>query len=323
MTQYLPLACYGKAPCWLEYLEINVVYPSSRSFKDWIRQGRMAAGEGSKDSDGSGRYEERVGRRFLAGLPGSAEIVAGVLGPSRDQAGRANVLSVFAHVPRRALGRHYELLPFALAPAWEMLEDVWNALYDAPSRSRFDELVKASRVPAPDPVADVRARYGGLLREPLGWCRSRTDGASLERLGAGFPNAVEQIRKLGPDGLRVDLPVAVDADEACFDVSFWIDLVNRQFRWKRFEPTVFLDRGDERADRRVLLVYGKLQPGDYLAVTGGESPGARVLRPAHPTEGAAPPDESTPPDGSTPADGPAPSDDPPSYEAVLARRFGG
>ena len=45
-TEYLVTGCHGKLPFWPEYLDLNVAFPASRAFRDWIRDGREAAGMG-------------------------------------------------------------------------------------------------------------------------------------------------------------------------------------------------------------------------------------------------------------------------------------
>lgn len=283
MTQYLPIGCYGKVPCWPEYLEANVSFPSSRAFKDWIRRGRGRASADTDSGNGQERPESRFlecrRQRFLYGASGSGELVAGTIGPSRDQAGRGNSFSVLTHIPRRYYGKHYGLLPMALAPVWEALEDAWSSMFEAATRSAFDETVQNTLIPAPVPSGTARGQFRARQSEEASRLFA-ADGASLAALAEGIPKLVEQLRK-APSGVRVELPVSSDPGDSCFDATFWIELINQRFFLRRFEPAVFLGAGPEAEEAiDLLLLFGGLLPEDYLHVMGGGEDSGNTLRPA-------------------------------------------
>lgn len=306
-NRYLPVGCFGKLPIWPEYLEAGTSYPAARALKQWLHGGREHAGMEDPEG-GRADTEVRAQLRLLIGLPGSTELLVGVLRPSGDQGGRSFPFSVFSLIPRKLYGKHYGLLPLALSPVWDVLEDAWDSLAGVATKGAFEELLESLEVPHPAPLGEVKGVYQGRQRESTDALFAREDGASLARALGGLPALLNRLRK-GSDaeGLLMELPVSREPDGACFDASVWIDLVNRQFMLKRFEPLVFLDAGQEAADRRLLLKFGALRPSDYPAIMALSEAGADVARPAH----AAPGEET----GAEPAPAPA------TYEGLLGSKL--
>jgi len=284
-NRYLPVGCFGKLPIWPEYMEAGTSYPAARALKQWLHGGREHAG--LEDPEG-GRTDTavRAQLRLLIGLPGSTELLVGVLRPSGDQGGRSFPFTVFSFIPRKLYGKHYGLLPLALSPVWDVLEDAWDSLAEVATKSAFEELLKSLEVPHPAQLGEVRGVYQGRQRESTDALLAREDGASLGRALNNLPAVLNRLRK-GSDaeGLLLELPVSREPDGACFDASVWIDLLNRPFMLKRFEPLVFLDAGQVAADRRLLLKFGALRPTDYPAIMALGDAGGALARPAHPDQG--------------------------------------
>lgn len=309
-SQYLPVGCFGKLPCYGDFLEGSVFYPTSRALKEWILEGRKAVGLGGDETESGQRKEpkETSRRRFLYGLPGSVELVAGVIRPSTDQGERRTFpFMVFVHFPRRLYGKHYSLLPMALSPVWEALDDAWDNLANVATKAAFQEVVASTLIPPPAPVGEVRATYTGLQQETAGKTFGR-EGASLEGLLRSLPDVFRQLRK-GRDGegLRLELPVSGDPAGACFEAAFWIDLLNRQFLWRRFEPGAFLTDGSAEKNAPALFVFGILEARDYPLVLGCEGAEVKVARPAWTAERQ----DATPASGETAM----------TYAEILAHRF--
>jgi hypothetical protein len=105
------------------------------------------------------------------------------------------------------------------------------------------------------------------------------------------------------------LPTSPDLDEACFDATFWMDLLNRQFFMKRFEPSVLLDEKPGVDDRGLMFRFGTLDPATYPAIMGLRPHGQDVLRPAH--------DAAEPSGDAEPAAGGR------AYVDILKERFSG
>jgi type VI secretion system ImpM family protein len=262
------MACFGKLPFWREYLKGGAVHPTSRALRDWLHKGKEALGlengeEGVKDEVFNARL------RVLLGLPGSKELLAGVIRPSNDAGGRHFPFAVFTHFPRKVYGKHYSLLPLALVPAWEALDDAWDALAGVASREAFEEVLASNEAPGLVPAAEARGEYQGRQREDAAHVFANDPPSSPQALRAGMPGLLSGLRKSSVGGgLNVQLPAAPDLEEACFNASLWIEMVNRQFRLRRYEPSVLIDAKVNSVPRRVFLKFGPIEPGDYIDIMG-------------------------------------------------------
>src|SRR6185436_6710944 len=82
-----------------------------------------------------------------------------------------------------------------------------------------------------------------------------------------------------------ELPVAGDLPEAAADAAFWLEAVNRQFFWKRFEPSLFIEGAPSKKNRQVLMVFGNIRPQDYASILGSARDTGGVVRPARSSDG--------------------------------------
>ena len=274
-----PIACFGKLPFWREYLKGGAVHPTSRALRDWLHGGKEALGlengeQGVKDEVFNARL------RVLIGLPSSKELLAGVIRPSNDAGGRHFPFTVFTHFPRKLYGKHYSLLPLALVPVWEALDDAWDALAAVASREAFEETLASNEAPGLVPVAEARGDYQGRQGEDAMGLFESDPAASPRALRENMPDVLTELRKTsGGGGMHLQFPAAPDLEEACFNASLWIDLVNRQFRLRRYEPSVLIDAKVSAAPRRVFLKFGAVEPGDYIDIVGAEAD-TNLVRPA-------------------------------------------
>lgn len=280
----LEAGCFGKLPFWREYLEGGTRSVASRELREWLRQGRelLVLETSTEDQQVTDKaFEAHL--RVLLSLPGVDDLLVGIVRPSRDAGGRHAPFSVFARLPRRLYGKHYGLLPSALGPVWEALEDGWSSLAEVPSQSAFEEVCTALEIPAPVDVKQARGGYQGRQLDDAG---KMFDQSALETLRSNMPNLLGRIKK-GPRDICVALPAAEDVSEACFNASLWIDLINRQFRLRRFDPSVLLDVRQGRAPRQIYLRFGGLNPLDYVPILGGptEIEGGEVVRPVEASSG--------------------------------------
>lgn len=280
---HAPVACFGKLPCYGDYLRVNVSQPTARAVQELMlhgRQGQPAGESGSGEAGGCRDAAIETRLRILFGLPGSRELLVGVLRPSRDSGGRHFPFAIFTYLTRRAYGRHYALLPLALAPVWEALDDTWDCLAEATTREDFAERLESVELPELEEVKDARGEYQGRMREGVRRAFEGSNGASPAHLAGNLSGLVKRLH--GGEDLSVQLPVSRDLGEACFDASVWVDMLNRQFRLKRFEPSVFLDERPAVAGRWVVLRFGETGPSDYLDIVGRPA-GEAFIRPAHST----------------------------------------
>ncbi len=293
---YLRMGCFGKLPFWREYLEANLDYPTAREFRRWLRESRaeahdsgeiaVAAGDPAAPSPRSRTsVSETVSRRFLFGTPGSVDLMAGVIRPSTDEGGlRSFPFMVFAHFPRRTFGRHYALAPLALAPVWDALEEAWESLSEVTHIEAFREMVGSTLIPSPVPPEDVKGDYLARQQETFRKMFEGRAGATVDALLENLPGILQKLRSR-PGDVRVEFPVSADREGACYDASFWVDLINHQFLLKRFEPSVFLEDGGKRADRNVVLAFGPLTAPDYPVLLGGTGAAREIDRPAASPDG--------------------------------------
>jgi len=307
-ADYLPLGCFGKLPCYGDFLQGRLFQPSSQAFKSWLYEGRAEVELGD-DGEGTGvKPNETARRRFLYGPPGSAELMVGVIRPSSDQGEQRQFpFMVFTHFPRRFYGKQHALLPLALAPVWDALDDAWDSLANVATKAAFEEVVRATLIPHPEPAAGIRGSYEAMQQENAGGMFDGEAGAVEELLG-NMPGVIGQIKQSkGGEGIRLELPVSADRSAACFDAAFWIDLINRQFFLKRFEPSVFLPDAPTQISNRMLMVFGILSPSDYALIMGCEGVPVRAVQPAGPAGTVHQPSVAT--EGAL------------SYKDLLAKRF--
>jgi type VI secretion system ImpM family protein len=288
---YLRLGCIGKLPCYGDYLKVGVHHPTARALLELMLTGKqqlalddsLAEAYNSLEAYKDVAIDARL--RILFGLPGSKELLVGVLRPSRDAGGRHFPFVAFTQLVRRNFGRHYAMLPMALAPIWDALGEAWESLAEATTLEAFEETVESIEFPELMGAKDASGDFRGRQQEDAG--KLFEGGASRSQLAQGMPELLQRLGKGGEQGMNVEFPVAAELAEACFDVSVWLELLNNQFRMKRVEPSVFLDEQAGVTDRRVLLRFGPPEPADYIAIVGG--PGSESwIRPADPgPEGAA------------------------------------
>jgi len=279
-SRYLPVACFGKLPFWPEFLEVGVAQPTARHLKRWLHRGREHAGLLS-EAENPPDLPIKAHVRCMIELTGTTELLAGVVRPSTDRGGRHFPFAVFTHFSRRIYGRYYALLPLALAPVWEALEDAWQQIHLASTEGEFRERLGGVEVPHPADRREVQSVHRRMVRENADRLFGRDDGTDAGLMAGSLPEIVARLPKLrASDGLSLLLPVSEDLEEASFDAGWWIELLNRQFRLKRFEPSVFIDGRPDLCDRVAVLKFGPLRAEDYTGIMGLDLP-EDLLRPVH------------------------------------------
>ncbi len=285
----LGLSCYGKLPFWPEYIEAGPALSLAGPIKDWLHRGReqasLAPGTGPAGNDGARNW-------MLIGTPGSADLAVGVLGPSTDAGGlRAFPFVLLTQVPRRTFGRDYALAPLALRATWEALDGAWYGLAAAGSMDEFTDRLESFEVPGPAPLSCARERWKDGLLERCGELFEASFGAHLAALDHNVPHVRAAVKSGAPlPALR--FPVSPGPEQAVFDTSFWLHLLNEGLLWKRFTPPVYLEGAAAPAGREVTFGRERLDPDDYLLVALRQWSQGTCLRPAH--DGGPPDPQSTP-----------------------------
>jgi hypothetical protein len=116
----------------------------------------------------------------------------------------------------------------------------------------------------------------------------------VDALRNNLPEMLKAL-KSSPSDVRLELPASAEQESAAYDATFWVDLINRQFFWKRFEPTIFIDGATRQTDRRIMLLFGDPSPSDYAHVMGMVNAQGTFQRPAHSSSGS-----GAPPSGAAP-----------------------
>ncbi|MBP7148232.1 MAG: DUF2094 domain-containing protein [Acidobacteria bacterium] len=245
----LRIGCFGKIRSARDYVRLNASLPTAAALVAWIEQGRQDMLERTDASHGA-FGNETARRRIAFGLPGSSELLAGVIRPSTDEGGlREFPFAAFTCFPRRAFARGYYLLPLALGRVWDVLDDAWDALTGAAGPAAFRELADGLLCPAPDDPDALATRYRASLQDEVGWAGS-----------------VELTRPFGAQG-PVSAPVSRDLEQACFDATFWIDYLDKLRDARGREPAVFIDSTPNCAVRLADFAAG-LRPEDYGYLMG-------------------------------------------------------
>jgi hypothetical protein len=296
-VDYLPVGCFGKLPCYGDFLSGKVFLPTSLAFKDWVFKGRGGAGavgdageylspvavasddEVAAPPAARPEIHETRSYRFLFGLPGSAELLAGIIRPSADSGRlRRFPFAVFAHVPRHAFAKQYALAPVGLAPTWDALREAWKSLANVATRAAFEEVLPSMSVPGPAPVEESKRAYKARLASPARLAPGES-GAWLDHLMDFAPEVVKHLKKGVGESFLIDLRGAA-GDAGLFEAAFWIDLMNHQFFLKRFEPVVFQEDSPAEMGCRLVLAFGGLDAAAYPAIMADSLGGGNVLRPA-------------------------------------------
>lgn len=269
----LNVGCYGKLPFWPEFLELDATAEVAQAFKDWLHRGlaeaRLQLGGAEGDVQFSG------GWRLLFAPPGSTELLAGVIRPSADEGYRRSFpFSVFSVFPRRDWsGGDFSLLPLALARTFAALEILWDECAGTQSPSALQAVLHSTAAPSPPPPNLLRPEFqAGLARESARLFTERPEDHP-EALARNLPLAVSWIKNKSGDGrLAIAAPVSSVPEEACFDASFWVELLNRQFLMRRFSPSVFLPTYPKGSHSSGLLFVGPIRPEDCLLFLEGAHP---------------------------------------------------
>jgi hypothetical protein len=273
----MPIGCYGKLPFWPEYLAAGPPARVAGVLREWLHAGFV-------ETDG-----ERAGRlRYVIGDTGEGELMAGVLRPSEDQGGlRSFPFTVHVTFPRHAVGSKYPLVIAGMDMVWDALDDAWEALAGMSSADAFREHVASIRIPLPRERAAVRPLYESYIASSADRVFGADPASGPEPLAEGLPRTIASIRETPAErALVIALPVGANLDEAPFDIAFWLDVIGRQFTWRRPEPAVFLEADAGRAPREVRLVHGPLAAAPFADVVVGGTVRPGVCYPARSRAGA-------------------------------------
>ncbi len=241
---------FGKLPTVLDYVRIHHDSPAAIALDEWLSkalQDLTVAGQ----TFSSARY------RFLFAPQGCAHALLGVLGPSKDRAGRKFPLSVFTRLPVRAIARSFASAPRAASAFFAAADSL---LDEAATLSREDAADKLAALPTPS--AQDFDSQGDALRSQLA---ERSFAAFSGSLFAGQPSAAEaalsravstlaQVRMAPGERVNVlDCPVNEEQD-----VLAWLALTQSMLSWSQEVPSLFWTTRSEPG--RLLIALGAPPP---------------------------------------------------------------
>jgi type VI secretion system protein ImpM len=284
---------YGKLPTVLDYVRINHGSPAAIALDEWLSRALQ-------DLTVAGQTFSSTRFRFLFAPQGGEQALIGVLGPSKDRAGRKFPLSVFATLPVRAIARSFASAPRAAATFFEAADALLDA---AVTLSRDDAAEQLGRLVTPSPQAFLEESEG--LRSKLA---ERSFAAFGESLFAGQPSAAEaalsravstlvQVRMGSTDRVNVlDCPVNEEQD-----VLAWLSLAQSVLSWSNEVPSLFWTTRSEPG--RLLIALGAAPQALPLWLADKKKKSERLITLAGSLPNAAALGASTPPSADVADDG--------------------
>ena len=143
------LSLFGKLPCAADYLRIAHTHADAQQLDRWLSAGVQALARASADWPA-----QRV--QFVFACAGGETLLAGVLAPSRDRAGRRFPVAIYGVLAARVIGAAYAALPGWLDAYWRAI----HALLDRSSeltRESLAHALSALRTPSPRELASAQA----------------------------------------------------------------------------------------------------------------------------------------------------------------------
>jgi type VI secretion system protein ImpM len=217
MSRFARPSLFGKLPSILDYVRVNHASESGMAYDQWLERCQQELAR-------AGVSWPRNSFRFLFTPPASAALL-GVVGPSRDRAGRRFPLTIYLELPR-GMSSAAAQLPHGFRSFFEDAE----VLLQEAQVLRSDELsgrVLEVSVPTLEQVDAQRSpRHAVLARSITEFAESSLQGSPvlgvrslIERFVRGLDSATGGVER----SAVLDCPVASDDD-----VALWLILAERR-----------------------------------------------------------------------------------------------
>lgn len=234
---------FGKLPTVLDYVRIDHSFPAAIALDTFLSRA-------IQDLAVSNLSWPEARQRFVFAPTGVDHALVGVIGKSRDRAGRKFPLSIYAPLPIGALAHGFARLPFAcdgfFAAADALIDDAPQLTRDA-AAERLKELPMPNAENWQEAFGKMQHSLQALATPEFDAALFSGDAAAREAGLARLAQAAAQSREAPLDKPTVlDLP-ARDAN----DVSAWLLALEAQLAWTRSAPTFFWS---EQGDPLRLLV---------------------------------------------------------------------
>jgi hypothetical protein len=278
-----PFGVIGKLPLSTDYARLGERGGELESLLDWLVD---ACERGATPPS-------RGGARAFVRCSGET-LLAGVLSPSRDAAGRVFPAAAAAVASSRRSRQFPQLVPLLLERVWTRAQSLVSALVDGDD-SVVDQLHRTEVLPTP---AQVEAAYQD-------WLNDMTSRDLVELTFHGDPLAAGRAfalldeacrphagRECPPTPLSLLAPLGRAGGAL---VCFWIDAVKRRLGWKRTLPSFFWHH--DGAGGELLLSLGPTTPMTLGALWPEASGSSRAehftCHLAGPDSGFSPPSAAT------------------------------
>jgi type VI secretion system protein ImpM len=210
-----PVTLLGKTPARADFIRIHHGAESALAFDEWLQRSLeelVLAGQ---------RAAPQASFAFVP--QGAREALVGLLAPSRDKAGRAFPVALFAEAPVSVAVKTPGAIPLAcaalLAPARALFAELAALDYDA-----LKARVEALAAPAPDAYERARDEASALLAgaAPAAWLERLFAGAQDGAAGRALIALQAAAAEPAPRGLVFECPV-----QEPVDAVFWLALAGR------------------------------------------------------------------------------------------------
>jgi hypothetical protein len=185
--------------------------------------------------------------------PGAAlQAVAGVMGPSRDSAGRVYPLIVAASLEfEAAVGARPEVAPLLLDSYWQATIELLASLESAPL-APGDRRLEAATEPPFESAAAALDLYGRWIEETSAAEMCSLLDRSLDWLVsiAGRMATLAAVQPAPPGACAVRVPLGQAGGSA---LCFWLDVVRRSTRSQSRVPTFFWSHDGDSGQAIVCL----------------------------------------------------------------------
>jgi type VI secretion system ImpM family protein len=215
-------AVLGKVEWEYEFLRSAGLASPLRSFDEWLFRN---ASSGQNDSWHSGGEEPSIYAFVMQPAPGE-QAIAGVVGPSRDRAGRAYPAAIVSSLALEEAAAHPEVLPIVLEDYWQTAVEGLTAVRGAPFAGDDRRLIEMTREPL--------ATASDALDLYVAWTQRTTPGELcelLDRSTSWLEHAVDALaRAVRPSRDRVAASGAVRVPlgrAAGGALCFWLDVLRR------------------------------------------------------------------------------------------------